>query len=479
VVSQPKTAKDVAITVLEKLQVEVPDDLLVATALFDAYGRLDDVVARNRAWQDLGAKVPALPDAYRARLQLALSEAAEREGDLQAAEQMLDQAAQLDRSPGSRVDQLVVHARLLLARGEILQAHDELEEALSMNADSASALALMADLAYRAQEWEKARQAYTRLSQIPGAESALSAHTLAYRRAELAEMFGDHAEAEAAYRDVVALDPEHDGAREALAGFALLRGDLAEAALHLQEVVRLVPKESIDRLTQIRQRLGQVFLGLGDLQAARQNLGLALASEPDRPSTLELLATCYGRLGLHRDAAAMCERLSRTLADPSKKAEALFRKGEVLRTSLADVEGANEAYLRASDLDPSFAPTLGRLVAYYWARADLTQLGRRGRGSDFRRAHSQGRPGRSRTVGRGGGAARATRRSAGAIGPGVRASGRAPARRPGGQTPGRAGRQGQRGDLGALDAVLAFVRAAMPPGFESELAAAAMRGMAE
>ena len=58
----------------------------------------------------------------------------------------------------------------------------------------------------------------------------------------------------------------------------------------------------------------------------------------------------------------MYERLSRVLADQPKKAEALFRKGEILRTALADPEGASEAYLRASDLDPSFAPTLARLA---------------------------------------------------------------------------------------------------------------------
>ena len=478
VVSQPQAAKDVAITVLEKLQAEVPDNLLVAKALFDAYGRLDDLVARNRAWQDLLARVPALPDVYRARLQIALSEAAEREGDLQAAEQMLDKAAQFDRSPRSRVDQLVVHARLLLARGEILQAHDELEEALSMNPDSASALALVADLSYRAQEWEKARQAYTRLSQIPGAEAVLSPHTLAYRRAELAEMFGDHAEAEAAYRDVVALDPQHDGAREALAGFALLRGDLAEAALHLQEVVRLVPKESIDRLTQIRQRLGQVFLGLGDLQAARQNLGLALASEPDRPSTLELLATCYGRLGLHRDAAAMCERLSRTLADPSKKAEALFRKGEILRVSLSDDDGANEAFLRACDLDPSFAPTLGRLVTYYWARADLPNLA--DVGSDLVSAAPIPRAGQDDLGLLVAVAALLARHDEGLaqsalasvlLGAPLRADLAA-------IRLGELVARVTRGDLASLDAVLVFLRTAMHPGFESELAAAAMRGLA-
>ncbi len=478
VVSQPAAAKDAAITVLEELRTEVPDNLIVAKALFEAYGRLNDVAARNRARQALLAEVPALPDVYRARLQVALSEAAEREGDLQAAEQLLDKAAELDRSPRSRVDQLVVHARLLLARGEILQAQSELEEALSMNPGSASALALVADLAYRAQEWDRARQAYTRLAQIPGAEAALSAHTLCYRRAELAEMFGDHVEAEAAYREVVALDPQHDGAREALAGFALLRGDLAEAALHLQEVVRLVPKESIDRLTQIRQRLGQVYLGLGDLQAARQNLALALASEPDRASTLELMATTFGRLGLHRDAAAMCERLSRVQTDPAKKAEALFRKGEILRTALVDVEGANEAYLRASDLDPTYAPTLGRLVTYYWARAELPNLA--DVGADLVQAApipkaEQDDLGLLVAI-----AALLARHdeelAQAALGSALLG---APlhaelAIKRLGELVSRV----VRGDLGALDAVLTLLRGAMPAGFEAELVAAAERGLA-
>ena len=479
VVSQPTVAKDVAITVLEKLRAELPDNLIVAKALFEAYGRLDDVAERNRSWQDLLAKVPALPDMYRARLQVALSEAAEREGDLLSAEHMLDRAAELDRSPRSRVDQLVVHARLLLARGEIVQAQAELEEALSMNADSASALALVADLAYRAQEWERAREAYTRLSQIPGAESALSAHTLAYRRAELAEMFGDHAEAEAAYRTVVALDPQHDGAREALAGFALLRGDMAEAALHLQEVVLLLPKDAIDRLTQIRQRLGQVYLGLGDLQAARQNLELALASEPDRGSSLELLATTYGRLGLHRDAATICERLSRILTDPPKKAEALFRKGEILRTSLADMEGANEAYLRASDLDPSFAPTLGRLVTYYWARADLPNLAEVG--ADLVQASPIPKADQDDLSLLVAVAALLVRHdealAQSAIASALLGAPLRPelAARRLGELVGRVAR----GDLRALDAVLAFLRAAMPTDFLSQVATAAIRDLAD
>jgi tetratricopeptide (TPR) repeat protein len=373
-VSRPAAAQDIPISILEDLHAEMLDNLFLAKALFDAYGRIEDVGARNCAWQDLLSKVPALPDAYRARLQVALAEAAERDGDLQAAAEMLEKAGKLDSSPKARAEQLVVHARLMVARGEMVRAEDDLNLALSMNPDSAGAQAEVADLAYRAQDWERARQAYARLAQLAERPAGVPARLLVLRRAELAEMFGQRAEAEAAYREVVALDSADAGAREALAGFALERGDLAEAAMHLQEVVRLLPRDAVDSLTQARQRLGQVHLGLGDLPSARQNLELAFASDPDRALTLELLTTTYQKAGLFREAAAMCERLSRVLMDPAKKAEVLYRKGEILRASLGDQESAAEAYLRASDLDPSFAPNLARLVSYYWSRGDLAGL---------------------------------------------------------------------------------------------------------
>jgi hypothetical protein len=298
------------------------------------------------------------------------------------------------------------------------------------------------------------------------------------RRAELSEMFGDHAEAEAAYRQVAALDSQNDGAREALAGFCLLRGDLTEAAMYLQEVVRLLPRDAIVRLTQVRQRLGQVYLGLGDLQAARQHLELTLASEPDRASTLELLTTTYSRLGLHRDAAGMCERLSRVLTDPPRKAEALYREGEILRISVGDAEGASEAYLRASDHDPSFAPALGRLVSYYWARGDLAKLA--DVGGDLVQASpspkvDQNDLGLLVTV-----AALVDHHDEALaklaleslmLGAPLRAEVAAPRL-------GELVAKFARGSLDALDTVLAFLFSSLPAGFEGELRAALLRGVA-
>ena len=208
---------------------------------------LDDAGARVRLWQDLLVKVPALPDRCRARLQVAKSEAAERDGNLQAAQRLLDEAVALDESPRTRVEYFVVHARLLIAHGDLPLAQAELEEALSLDPNSAAALALLGDLAYRAQEWERARRAYTRLAQLPGATSAVAPQTLAYRRAELAEMVGDHAEAEAAYREVIATDPAHDGAREALAGVRRL-------VLVQVQVTRQVGHRRRDRCYRCRRR---------------------------------------------------------------------------------------------------------------------------------------------------------------------------------------------------------------------------------
>jgi tetratricopeptide (TPR) repeat protein len=133
-------------------------------------------------------------------------------------------------------------------------------------------------------------------------------------------------------------------------------------------------------LTDVRHRLGETYLALGNLAAARENLEMAQASDPDRSGVLECLVDTYQRLGLYREAAAICERLARKLDDPQERAAALYRRGEILRVSLGDLDGANDAYLRSSDLDPGFAPTLARLVTYYWERGDLANLAEVGRG---------------------------------------------------------------------------------------------------
>jgi tetratricopeptide (TPR) repeat protein len=223
-------------------------------------------------------------------------------------------------------------------------------------------------------DWEKARAAYIALNTAEDKARWIPLDLLLIRQAELAEMFGDRKDIEVAYRELVRLDPQHVGAREALAEQLLHRGEYTEAVFFLREVLRLLPKDAVERLTFARHHLGVAYLNLGDFLSARQNFELALSNAPDRISSLDGLAITLQKLALYPESAAICERLARVTLEPPMKAEVLFRKGEILRRFLNDVEGANDAYLRSSDCDPTFGPTLGRLVLYYWEKSDLKNL---------------------------------------------------------------------------------------------------------
>jgi tetratricopeptide (TPR) repeat protein len=263
---------------------------------------------------------------------------------------------------------------VLLKQKELEDAEADLDEALSLVPQHAPALLLLGDLAYRNQSWEQARAIFARLAAAPGAGAIVTPELLAFRRAELADMFGDEEEAEAAYREVAELNPRHVEAREALAQIAAYREDRREAGRRLEELLRLYPPDASEKIAEARERLGEIRAALGDDEAARHQLELLLAEHPNRLAALETLAAVHERLGRHREAAEAFGRLGRLYADPRQKAEALYRQGEILRQRLEDQEAADDAYLRSSDMDPTFPPTLVRLIQYYWTQRDLENV---------------------------------------------------------------------------------------------------------
>ena len=372
-VTRPEIPADQAALLLDRLLDGDPSSQEVAEALVGAHGR-GELEARNQAFATLLERDLPLSDATRARMHLALAETAEQAGDLGRAAEQFERALALESPWRERARQLVGHARVLVARREVEDAQIDLSEALTLVPEYAPALALRADIAFRNQDWEEARRGYAQLSAAPGAAEAISAELLAFRRAVLAETFGDDAEAEAAYLEVAALNPNHLEAREVLSQIALYRGDLPEAARRLEEVLRLLPPKEVDKLREARQRLAEVYLQLDDFAAARHYLELVLAEEPDREGALEALVAVYEHLDMHAQAAGLCARLARVYEAPELRAQALYRQGEILRSGLGDLAAANDAYLRASDLDPSFVPTLLRLVHYYWSEGDFANL---------------------------------------------------------------------------------------------------------
>src|SRR4030095_10889985 len=84
---------------------------------------------------------------------------------------------------------------------------------------------------------------------------------------------------------------------------------------------------------------------------------------------LDGLSSLYEERG-NWGAAARALRALAGLAETSlRRADVLYRLGELLFAALGEPPAADAAFLRASDLDPGHLPTLRRLLDVYW-RAD-------------------------------------------------------------------------------------------------------------
>jgi tetratricopeptide (TPR) repeat protein len=287
------------------------------------------------------------------------------------ADQSYWRSSGVESEPVRKANSLVAKARVSLSRGEIPAATDDLQEALVAAPQHSGALVLLAEIAYRRQEWQRARELYATLEAAPDAAAAVPRADLVLRRAALAQRLGDNAEAEAFYRELAILNPRHADARRVLAELALARGDTATAALRLEELLRLLPAGSSADLCDLRHRLGAIYAETGEWNGARYYLELVVDQEPGRLPALELLLQTYLKLGLFHEAAQTCGRLARLYPDPAHRAAVLYRQAEIRRSQLGDETGALDAYLRSSDADPGFVPSRLRLIHHFWDEGDI------------------------------------------------------------------------------------------------------------
>jgi tetratricopeptide (TPR) repeat protein len=313
---------------------------------------------------------PAPPSTEQAAAHAAAGKTAEAGGDLERAEQAYWRAASIEAKPALRANYLVAHARVLLARGDVETARGQLELARERAPGHVGACALLAEISYRTQDWTRARDLYEILDASPAVGDVVPRELLVQRRAALADRQGDAAEAEALYRELAILNPQHLGARKALAELARTREDLPGAVQRLEEVLRLMPADTGD-LLDIRQRLGALHAELGEWESVRHYMELVLGQDPARAPAMELLLEAYDNLEMPAEAAKVCARLARLYFEPSRRAAALYRQGEILRDRLGNPAAALDAYLRSSDIDPHFVPARLRLVDHFWTVGDL------------------------------------------------------------------------------------------------------------
>ncbi len=361
---------------LERIAQRGPLDQATATHLAQLYDDLPDVAAWTASSGKLLELLQApvlLPPLLRGSLWMKLAQVAIEQGDAAASEDRFARALAEPVTGALRAQWLVQRAQFAVAQKDPESALSDLGEALAADSNHAGALAALGELSYSLRDWAEARRAYEALATKADAEAVIEPVLLAYRQAELAEMFGDEAFAEASYNKVLQLDPGHRGAREALSQFAYMREDHAAVVGLLEPLLEHPAAESAGRRAALSERMGACLLALGKPHEARAHLQHAVRLEPTLLSALQRLTLAQELLGDHAAAATLWNRLSRVFSEPRERAHALYREGELLRASLNNPVAAIDAYLRSADMDPTFAPALVRLVPYYWDRGDILE----------------------------------------------------------------------------------------------------------
>ena len=251
------------------------------------------------------------------------------------------------------------------------------QDALETDSDHPAALEALADLAYQHADWPRARALYERLDP---AVCSHPADAIAYRRGEIAEVMGDEKEAAAAYALACRLSPSNRSALSALARTSLRSGDVAGAIAASRALLDLLPADDVRALNAARLQLGELCQRGGDLAAAEACFEAVLAEDPTAVGALTPLCALYVERGEWAAAARALTQLAGMAATPRQRANLLFRLGELYRLHLGDGDKAADAYLRAVNLDPAHAPTLRRLVDYYWRLESPRRAARGGRG---------------------------------------------------------------------------------------------------
>ena len=166
---------------------------------------------------------------------------------------------------------------------------------------------------------------------------------------------GELAEAEALYRELAILNPQH-ARRDAGAGRAGARAGRSGARRPALGggAAAAADRTRGSELLDIRQRLGTVYAEISEWASARYYLELVLAQDPGAAPALEILLEALRQARLPRGGGDACGRLARlhVRAGDGARRRCIARprscaRGSTIRPAALDV------YLRSSDLDPA------------------------------------------------------------------------------------------------------------------------------
>ncbi len=262
-------------------------------------------------------------------------------------------------------------ARLAEQLGSLDQAARAYDLALIDDPGNVTALDARGALSFRLGDWATADLIYRDLGT---GESLLGDDELALRRSIISEKLGRDTEALAHAKVAATVAPARRDIVMRVQDLATRTHDLDTALVAARSVLDLIPLDDDDAQLATHFALVDLQRQAGNLDAAIAQLERVLRDHPHHAPALDSLVELHVARADWSAAARYLYQLVPLAPSPTARAERLFRLGETILLHLGDVERADDAFLRASDLDPAHVPTLRRLLDVYWRADDPAAL---------------------------------------------------------------------------------------------------------
>jgi len=292
-------------------------------------------------------------------------------GDLPALTQLVSVRARRAATTDERAAAWLEVARLAEELGVDDQAARAYDLALIEDPGLAVALDARGALAFRTGDYAAADLIYRDLTV---GESSLAEDELELRRSIICEQLGRDTEALAHAQAAAHAAPARRELLARVQELATRADDLATAIEAARSVVELVALDDDEGQLAARLALVELLRQAADTSGAIAELERLLRDHPIHAGALEALA----ELHVERDdwsAATRClYQLVPLAPTAAQRADRLYRLGDAVLVHLGDTDRADDAFLRASDLDPSHVPTLRRLIDVYWRADDPNAL---------------------------------------------------------------------------------------------------------
>jgi tetratricopeptide (TPR) repeat protein len=288
-------------------------------------------------------------------------------GDLEALTELTTLRASRAENPEDRANAWLEVARLAEDLAKLDQAARAYDLALIEEPGHVAALDARGALAFRLGDWSTADLIYRDLDV---GDSVLGDDDLALRRSIIAENLGRHHEALELAKGAAKAAPGRHDVMMRVQQLASATGELRTAIDAARCVLELIPLTDDEGALRTRHALVDLYRMVGEFDEAIIQLEYIVRDHPHHAPSIEMLSEMYISKGDWHTASRYLFQLVPLAPTPGERAERLYRLGEAVLVHLGDLDRADDAFLRASDLDPTHVPTLRRLLDVYWRGDD-------------------------------------------------------------------------------------------------------------